>query len=84
MGSYQLIIRDACSIQMEDTVVLTGGYRFKSKVTRTQVTVYNSAGWMEDWPELNTGRRDHACGHFVNTDNRVVRRQHYTDNIHPC
>ena len=63
---------------------LTGGYRFKSKVTRTQVTVYNSAGWMEDWPELNTGRRDHACGHFVNTDNQVVRQQHYTHNIHPC
>ena len=28
---------------------------------------------MEDWPELNTGRYDHGCGHFVNTDNKVVR-----------
>ena len=64
---------------MEDTVVLTGGYDIK-----TQVTVYNSEGWVEDWAELQTGRFRHACGHFINTDNQVVRQQHYTDNIHPC
>ena len=59
---------------MEDTVILTGC---------SKVTVYNSEGWVEDWPELQTGRHDHACGHFVNKDNQVVRQQHYNDNIHP-
>ena len=28
---------------------------------------------MADWPELKTGRYEHGCGHFVNTDNKVVR-----------
>ena len=74
MGPYYLIIRHACSIQMEDTVVLTGGLYSENKVT-----VYSSSGWVEDWPELQTGRHDHACGHFVNKDNQVVRQQHYTD-----
>ena len=37
------------------------------------MTVYNNEGFVEDWPELNTGRYDHGCGHFVNTDNKVVR-----------
>ena len=70
MGPYYLIIRHACSIQMEDTVVLTGG-----EDTMTQVSVYNSEGWVEDWAQLQTGRYQHACGHFVNTDNQVVRKQ---------
>ena len=64
---------------MEDTVVLTGG-----SSTMTQVTVYSSTGWVKDWAQLQTGRYLHACGHFVNTDNQVVRQQHYTDNIHLC
>ena len=64
---------------MEDTVVLTGG-----SSTMTQVTVYSSTGWVKDWAQLQTGRYLHACGHFVNTDNQVVRQQHYTNNIHPC
>ena len=59
---------------MEDTVVLTGG-----RYTKNKVSVYSSAGWVEDWNHLLTGRLDHACGHFVNTDNQVVRQQHYTD-----
>ena len=63
------MIRHACSIQMEDTVIITGG-DFK----KNQVTVYNTEGWVADWPELNTGRWDHGCGHFVNTDNQVVRQ----------
>ena len=54
---------------MEETVIITGG-DFK----KNQVTVYNTEGWVADWPELNTGRSDHGCGHFVNTDNQVVRK----------
>ena len=56
---------------MEDTVIITGG-----QYTESKVTVYNNVGWVADWPELNQGRYDHGCGHFVNTDNQVVRQQH--------
>ena len=62
--------RHACSIDVKETekVILTGG-----KYTKTKVTVYNNEGWVADWPELKTGRYTHGCGHFVNTDNKVVR-----------
>ena len=37
------------------------------------MTPYNSEGWTgENWPSLNTARRYHACGHFVNSDHQVV------------
>ena len=49
-------------------VILTGG-----KNSKTKVTVYNNEGFVADWPELKTGRYEHGCGHFVNTDNKVVR-----------
>ena len=54
---------------MEETVILTGG--MSTKIT---VIVYNTEGWVADWPRLNTGRFNHGCGHFVNTDNKVVRQ----------
>ena len=54
---------------MEETVIITGG-DFK----KNQVTVYNTEGWVADWPELNQGRNGHGCGHFVNTDKKVVRQ----------
>ena len=62
-------------------MILTGGF-----YNKTQVTVYSSSGWVEyqKQAQLQTGRWNHACGHFVNTDNQVVRQQHYTDNIHLC
>ena len=52
---------------MEETVILTGGYGIKTKVT-----VYNTEGFLADWPSLNTGRDEHGCSFFVNTDNKVV------------
>ena len=67
------LVRHACSIEMEEVVVITGGL-----YTETKVTVYNTEGWVEDWPELQTGGWEHACGHFINTDNQVVRQQHVT------
>ena len=53
---------------MEEIVILTGGQAYF-----TQVTAYNTEGFLEEWPSLNTGRYNHECGHFVNTDNQVVR-----------
>ena len=53
------------------------------------MTVYNSEGWVEDLPSLNPGRNSHGCGHFINTDNQVVRQHNniiafcvHDDHIH--
>ena len=32
----------------------------------------NEQGWLEELPTLITARELHACGHFINTDNKVV------------
>ena len=66
------IIRGACSIELEETVILTGGSRGGHGETR--VTVYNTDGYVEDLPSLNAGRFDHGCGHFVNNENQMVRQ----------
>ena len=29
-------------------------------------------GWVGELPSLATARADHACGHYVDTDTRVV------------
>ena len=60
--------RDACSIQFNEKVIVTGGLY----TTRT-VSVYNIEGWMEDLPDLNTGRLYHGCGHYVDNNNNIVR-----------
>ena len=63
---------------MTDEVVVTGGQwwpmngGYTNYFTRAEVSVYNSGGWVEDLPSLNTARYSHGCGHFVNTDNQVV------------
>ena len=59
----------ACSIQLEEMVVVTGG-----RETWRHVTVYNTAGLLTELPDLEQGRSDHGCGHFVNTDNKLVRQ----------
>ena len=75
--------RAGCAIEMTDIVVVTGGqytdgstsssvFGLLNYFTRAEVSVYNSGGWVEDLPGLNTARYGHGCGHFVNTDNQVV------------
>ena len=61
--------RWACTIELAEVVIVTGGSESPSLVT-----VYSAQGWVEDWPSLTHGRADHACGHFVNTDSQLVRR----------
>ena len=60
-------LSDACSIQLEDIVILTGGVS-----TENTVSVYSTDGWLEDLPDLLTGRYDHGCGHYVNNDDKLV------------
>ena len=54
---------------MPGQVIITGG-RY-SDVGR-RVSVYNEQGWVEDWPSLNKWRYDQRCGHFINSDNKLV------------
>jgi len=59
---------EGCSIDMGDQVIITGGLWMGGG----RVTVYNSLGFVADWPSLKIGRFQHGCGHFVNKDNKVV------------
>ena len=60
--------RNACSIQFNEKVIVTGGAS-----TKSTVSVYNFGGWVEDLPVLNTGRWYHGCGHYVDNNNDIVR-----------
>ena len=60
---------NACGIGLMETVVVTGGGTAFSKST---VVVYNTSGFVEQLPDLRTPRKDHACGHYVDSNNHVV------------
>ena len=51
---------------MTDTVIITGGW---SELSRVQE--YNLHGSVARLPDLNTGRRYHACGHYVHQGQMV-------------
>jgi len=57
----------ACSIELPEMFILTGGFD-----TLTTVSRYTTDGWIEDLPELNVGRRGHGCGYFYNDDMQRV------------
>merc|ERR1712131_279747 len=59
--------RWACSIELPEMFILTGGF-----YTETRVSRYTTSGWMEDLPELNDGRWNHGCGYFYNDDMQRV------------
>ena len=48
-------------------MIVTGGVKSKRRVT-----VYNTQGWLEDWPSLHRSRIQHGCGHYVNTEDKMV------------
>ena len=60
----------ACSIEEADTVTLTGGMEYTSDKI---VTRYQQDGSSESLPNLNHGRRWHACGHYTTSDNSIVQ-----------
>ena len=62
------ICRGACAIELQHTVVVTGG-----EASRSIVQVYNISGPQEQLPDLLTARHDHACAHYVDSENRIVR-----------
>ena len=63
------IYRYSCLIEEEgDSFLLTGGIGGIKRTSR-----YSSQSWLQDLGDLNTGRTDHACGWFTDTDDKRVR-----------
>ena len=60
----------ACTIDLEDEVILTGGV-IKSEESSI-VSLYDEDGWIRDLPNLQSSRRDHACGHYNDDSNNSV------------
>ena len=60
------MFRSACSIPLDDKVIITGGYYTKSTVSE-----YSQAGWVGDLATLNVGRYGHGCSSFVSGAERV-------------
>ena len=58
---------------MPEEVIVTGGSE-----TLALVTVYNEQGFVTELPNLNVGRSEHGCGHFVNTGGSQVREAQLT------
>ena len=69
-----------CAIQLEDMVVISDRDGL--------VMAYNLSGPVEALPSLNTVRRYHACGHYVNSQNSIVsvlrRHNNFNENWNIC
>ena len=48
-------------------MVITGGYS-----TQTVVSRYHVGAWLEDLPELITGRYKHACAGYTSSGRKVL------------
>ena len=57
----------SCSIPDVDSVVVTGGQYSKGDVVR-----YNEDGFVEDLPQLISGRWSHACSWYTNSQGAMV------------
>ena len=57
----------ACAIELQDTVVVTGG---SGPIATVQV--YTISGLQEQLPDMLQRRNKHACAHYVDSQNRVV------------
>ena len=79
-GHYLYNYRDACAIQLQDSVIITGiddydDYDFdNSPSSLSRVEEYNLQGSLARLPDLNTGRRSHTCGHYVHIGQIVSRK----------
>ena len=61
----------ACSIELEDMVVVTGGQQLNG-ATMSTAQVYTTSGKGEKLPDFNTPRMLHACGHYLKDDKVVT------------
>ena len=65
----------ACAIELRFLVVITGGWNLDLHEPIGRVEMYNTGGSIQRLPDLLTARAEHACGHYVNSNNTVVRIQ---------
>ena len=63
----QYCYRRACSIDLGQSVVITGGY-----YTMRTVTQYSENGEAKELQELITGRYNHGCSYYTDSDNNMV------------
>ena len=65
---------------MEDSVVITGGWASQAEGTqirgRSRVQVYDRNGEVAQLPDLQQARYMHACGHFVDNQNNIVKKSY--------
>ena len=57
----------ARAIQLDDEVIVTGGYDYP-----TRVDVYTIDGWSRELPQFRYRRIGHGCGQYINTDDKMV------------
>ena len=68
MTTYALYFRNACSIELSDKVIITGGYDWTTRFKKA--SVYDLSGFVEDLPDFNVARFDHGCGSYLNENNQ--------------
>ena len=68
------ISSEACAIEFQDQVVVTGGrmYPASSGPTVTTVHVYTISGAQEQLPDMTTPREGHACAYYMDSQDRAV------------
>ena len=67
---------------MPDKVIVTGGFiPYETTQETPLVSKYDHNGWVENMPTLNTGRFDHACGYYINTDGLEVKSKVRRNNL---
>ena len=72
-----IFFSEACAIELQDRVVVTGGrsgssdyYGNYNSIARVQE--YTLSGPQEQLPDLQTPRLDHACAHYLDSQDRAV------------
>ena len=64
----------SCLIDEGDTFLLTGGTLSSTRTSRySRSRSCSRSRWLQNLDDLNTGRYDHACGWYTDTDGRRVR-----------
>ena len=68
----RLNFRTACSNQLENSVIVTGGYTRSTDASHGRVQECRSAtSSVARLPDLNTARRNHECGYYVHRGQAV-------------
>ena len=65
----QCNLRNSCSIQFQNFVIVTGGHVDVNGITDgKQATQYFADGTSTDLPNLLIPRKDHSCGSYIRQD----------------